>query len=113
MTHAKAALVDGETLLFGSVNFNVASWRSNGDHLAITRDPALVAAFEHELFEPCRTDGRLCERPELPFWRAWRSRASLRLADALLARLSFGAGPRVLRWPVRSEPAAADLLRPA
>ncbi|MCA1662419.1 MAG: phospholipase D-like domain-containing protein [Novosphingobium sp.] len=44
MTHAKAAIVDGETVLFGSVNFNLASWRSNGDLLAIGRDPGLVAA---------------------------------------------------------------------
>lgn len=109
MTHAKAALVDGETLLFGSVNFNVASWRSNGDHLAITRDPALVAAFDRDLFAPARSEGRMIGRPALPLWRAWRSRSALALADAVLARLTFGAGPRVQRWPGR--PAATPVRR--
>lgn len=99
MTHAKAALVDGETLLFGSVNFNVASYRSNGDLLAITRDPVLVAAFEQELFAPARAGGTIATRPDLARWRALRATFTLAAADGLLSRLTFGAGPRVAHWP--------------
>ena len=99
MTHAKAALVDGETLLFGSVNFNVASYRSNGDLLAITRDPALVAAFEQQLFAPARAAGSVATCPQLAQWRRFRARLTLAAADGFLSRLSFGAGLRVSPWP--------------
>ncbi len=104
MTHAKAALVDGETLLFGSVNFNVASWRSNSDHLAITRDPALIGAFEDELFAPARAAGTLENAPDLPLWRALRARLTLAASDAVLARLSFGAARRVSPWASAATP---------
>ena len=102
MTHAKAALVDGATLLFGSVNFNVASWRSNGDLLAITRNADAIAAFERELFAPARAAGSVAGRPRLAPWRGLRARATLAAADAVLARLSFGTAPRVSRWPAAS-----------
>jgi len=99
MTHAKAALVDGETLLFGSVNFNVASWRSNSDHLAVTRDAALIGAFQRELFSPARAAGTATIPPKFPVWGALRSRLTLALADAMLKRLRYGSAPRVKRWP--------------
>ena len=113
MTHAKAALVDGETLLFGSVNFNVASWRSNGDLLAITRDAGLIAAFERDLFAPAQAAGQLADRPALSLWRRARARLTLAASDAVLARLSFGTGPRVSRWPAASAFPEPPLLRAA
>ena len=113
MTHAKAALVDGETLLFGSVNFNVASWRTNGDLLAITRDADLIAAFERDLFVPSRAAGRMAERLALPLWRGVRARLALAGADAVLARLSFGTGSRVSRWPAAPASAGPPPLRAA
>ena len=98
MTHAKAAIVDGETVLFGSVNFNLASWRSNGDLLAISRDPALVAAFERELFAPARAGARLAPADEVPASRRAKARALLELGDAALARLSFKRMRRAVDW---------------
>ena len=98
MTHAKAALVDGETVLFGSVNFNLASWRSNGDFLAISRDAGLVAAFERELFAPARVVARIARGDEVPGWRRAKARLSLKLGDATLARLSFRRMRRVADW---------------
>jgi len=98
MTHAKAAIVDGETVLFGSVNFNLASWRSNGDLLAISRDPALVAAFERELFAPARAGARLAPADEVPASRRAKARALLELGDAALARLSFKGMRRAVDW---------------
>lgn len=109
MTHAKAALVDGETLLFGSVNFNVASWRSNSDHLAITRDPALIGAFEAELFAPARAAGIVATAPALPLWRALRARLALAASDAVLARLRFGAAQRVSPWGSTAAPELSSL----
>ena len=109
MTHAKAALVDGETLLFGSVNFNVASWRSNSDHLAITRDPALIGAFEAELFAPARAAGTVATAPALPLWRALRARLALAASDAVLARLGFGAARRVSPWGSATAPDLASI----
>jgi len=95
MTHAKAVLIDGATVLFGSVNFNLASWRSNGDFLAISRDIALVAAFERELFAPARASARTGSAGEVPRWRRAKARLLLELGDACLARLSYGTAPRV------------------
>ncbi len=109
MTHAKAALVDGETLLFGSVNFNVASWRSNSDHLAITRDPVLIGAFEAELFAPARAAGTVATAPALPLWRALRARLALAASDAVLARLGFGAARRVSPWGSAPAPDLASI----
>ena len=109
MTHAKAALVDAETLLFGSVNFNVASWRSNSDHLAITRDAALVGAFERELFAPARAAGTAESGPALPLWRALRARLTLAASDAVLARLGFGAARQVSQWNSATPPELSPL----
>lgn len=94
MTHVKAALVDGRTLLLGSVNFNVASYRTNGDLLAISRDKALVKAFEQELFAPARAQAGPPVRPRVAGWRRLRARGTLALTDLVLARLRHG--------PVRS-----------
>ena len=99
MTHAKAALVDGETVLFGSVNFNLASWRSNGDFLAISRDPALVAAFEQALFAPARSTAVPARLNAVPHWRKLKAKAFLGLGDAALTKLSFKGMRRVMEWP--------------
>jgi cardiolipin synthase len=98
MTHAKAALIDGETVMFGSVNFNLASWRTNGDFLATSRDPALIAAFETDLFAPARAVARLADPGRVAAWRRARARFLLRLGDAVLARLSHRGMTRAVRW---------------
>lgn len=101
MTHAKAALVDGETVLFGSVNFNLASWRSNSDFLAIGRDPALVAAFDQTLFAPARAAAVPARLDTVPGWRKLKAKATLRTSDALLRRLgSYKRMRRVVEWPI-------------
>ena len=99
MTHTKAALVDSETVLFGSVNFNLASWRSNSDFLAIGRDPALVAAFEKALFAPARAAAIPARLDAVPRWRKVKAKAALRAGDALLAWLrSYKRMRRVVEW---------------
>lgn len=98
MTHAKAALVDGETVLFGSVNFNLATWRSNGDFLAVSREADLVGAFERALFVPARAAARSPDAGEVAAWRRVKARILLTLADAGLARLAHRPRPRVAEW---------------
>ena len=105
MTHAKTALVDGDTVLFGSVNFNLASWRSNSDFLAISRDPALVAAFEQALFAPARAAAVPARLDAVPEWRKVRAKAALRAGDALLGRLrSYKRMRRVVEWASLAPP---------
>ncbi|MET0251509.1 MAG: phosphatidylserine/phosphatidylglycerophosphate/cardiolipin synthase family protein [Novosphingobium sp.] len=99
MTHAKVALVDGERLLFGSVNFNLASYRRNGDLLAMSRDPALIAEFERALFAPARAAGVGADEAAVSAWHRRRADLALRLGDRLLARLTHGP-VRVAEWPL-------------
>ncbi len=96
MTHAKAALIDGETLIFGSSNFDFVSNRTNSEYVAIVRDAGLVAAFEAEVLVPLREGASAPEASDHSSWRAFRAKAGLRLADAAVARLKHGA--RVGEW---------------
>ncbi|WP_296677209.1 phosphatidylserine/phosphatidylglycerophosphate/cardiolipin synthase family protein [Novosphingobium sp.] len=99
MTHAKALLIDGETLLLGSSNFNFASYRTSSDYVAVLRDPALIAAFERELLGPARENAMAAAELKIPAWRKLRGRLALEFADAALARLRHGP-VRVIDWPV-------------
>ncbi len=98
MTHAKALLIDGETLLLGSSNFNFASYRTSSDYVAVLRDPALVAEFERMLLAPARESAVAAADLKIPTWRKLRGRLTLQLADAALARLRHGP-VRVINWP--------------
>lgn len=96
MTHAKAALIDGEALVLGSSNFDFVSHRANAEYVATVRDAALIAEFEARMLAPIR-DGSGPPAPEdFSVWRSWKARAALRVADALIARLSHG--PRIAEW---------------
>ena len=99
MTHAKALLIDGETLLLGSSNFNFASYRTSSDFVAVIRDPALIAAFERDLLAPARESAVAAADLGIPAWRKLRGRLTLELADAALARLRHGP-VRAIDWPV-------------
>ncbi len=102
MTHAKALLIDGETLLLGSSNFNFASYRTSSDYVAVLRDPALVAAFERELLGPARASAVAAADLKIPAWRKLRGRLALEFADAALARLRHGP-VRVMDWPTTKQ----------
>ncbi len=98
MTHVKAILIDGDTLVLGSSNFNFASYRTSNDIVAICRDAALVGEFEARLLGPMRGAAVLAEKSGTPRWRQVRGRWGLEIADAALARLQHGA-VRVIDWP--------------
>lgn len=98
MTHAKAILIDGDTLVLGSSNFNFASYRTSNDIVAVCRDAALNAEFEARLLGPMRTQAVAAEKSATPRWRQLRGRLALEFADAALARLHHGP-VRVINWP--------------
>lgn len=98
MTHAKAVLIDGETLLLGSNNFNFASYRTNGEILAEVGDPGLIADFTARILAPLRAGASLEDHRNVPRWRQWRGKILLALADRVLARLPHGQ-TRAIDWP--------------
>lgn len=50
--HHKFAILDGQTLLNGSYNWTRSASRENHENLVISRDPALITAFQRE-FDHC------------------------------------------------------------
>ncbi len=97
MTHVKALLIDGETLVLGSSNFNFASHRTSSDIVAIVRNAGLIADFEARLLGPVRASSFAIGEARIPAWRQWRGRAMLSLADKVLAKLNHGP-VRVMDW---------------
>ena len=97
MTHAKALLIDGETLLLGSSNFNFASYRTSSDIVAVCREAALVADFRARVLDPLRAGAAAGEPAGRLRWRGLRAKLGLQLADAAITRLRHG--PRVMEWP--------------
>jgi cardiolipin synthase A/B len=91
MTHAKAALIDGEALVLGSSNFDFVSNRTNSEYVAIIRDAGLIAAFEREVLVPLRAGASAPVRTDHSRWRALRAKAGLRLADGAVGLLRHGA----------------------
>ncbi|MFT4027572.1 MAG: phospholipase D-like domain-containing protein [Novosphingobium sp.] len=87
MTHVKAALLDGEVLVAGSSNFDFVSYRTSADHVALIRDPVLIAEAEARLFAPARAASVPPEREDAPGWRGLGAALALRAADTVIARL--------------------------
>src|SRR6185436_18768923 len=81
MTHMKALLVDRRALVVGSANFDVWSYRSQQEYLAIVREPSLLAEFERRVVEPDLASS-------LPWARAPRARDARGL-EARLAGLAL------------------------
>lgn len=85
MTHMKAVLIDRRVLVMGSANFDVWSYRSQQEYVAVIREPGIVAEFGRRVAEP----DLACSRPWLDAPRARGARGmEVRLAGlALLASL--------------------------
>jgi cardiolipin synthase len=52
MTHMKALLVDRRCLVLGSANYDVWSYHSQQEYLAVLTDPAIVGEFQRRVAEP-------------------------------------------------------------
>jgi cardiolipin synthase len=96
MTHAKALLIDGETLVLGSCNFEFVSYRTNSEFVAVIEDPELIADFEARLLAPMRENSVVAGASHASGWRGTRARLALKAADWFVARLQAGA--RVAEW---------------
>ncbi len=64
MTHVKALLADGETLVLGSANFDFLSAALQPEILAVVRDPQLVAEFEQRVLAPDLVASRIWQPNE-------------------------------------------------
>ncbi len=96
MTHVKAALVDGEELLCGSLNFDFVGYRASSEIVASITDAELVEQAETRLFAPLRAEARAASAADDPGWRGTRARAALRVADVFVSLL--GQPKRVRDW---------------
>lgn len=96
MTHAKAAVIDEETMLFGSSNFDFASYRVNNEYVAIIRDTALIDDVSRRLLHPARESGRVAAGGEITRWRKRAAQLALHLAEAAVRRVRKGA--RIGEW---------------
>ncbi len=101
MTHCKVALIDGETLVFGSSNFDFVSYRASAEFIATCRDSGLIAQIEAQVFAPARQVARPLAPAEARPWRGLAATVVLRTADALLARLD--SRPSSIPWPQLAE----------
>ena len=52
MSHLKGLLIDGETLVVGSCNFDFAGHAAEEELAAIIREPSLIEAFRREIIDP-------------------------------------------------------------
>lgn len=96
MTHAKVAVIDGHTMLFGSSNFDFASYRVNNEYVAIIRDAALIHEVVQRLLVPARESGREGAGGEIGHWRQKAAHLALNLAEAAVRRV--GKGARIAEW---------------
>jgi cardiolipin synthase len=101
MTHCKVALIDGETLIFGSSNFDFVSYRTSAELIATCRDPNLIAEIEAQVFAPARHLGIPPGPAEARPSRGLAATAALRTADALIALLDCR--PSTMPWPQLAE----------
>jgi cardiolipin synthase len=81
MTHMKALLVDRRALVVGSANFDVWSYRSQQEYLAVVHEPEIVAEFERRVVDP----DLACSRP----WPRARQERDARGLEARLAGLAL------------------------
>jgi len=83
MTHMKALLIDRRWLVVGSANFDVWSYRSQMEYLAVVREPALVEDFRRRVAEPDALRSVPCPGP--------RALAERRAVETRLAAVAYAA----------------------
>lgn len=96
MTHAKAALIDGEKLILGSSNFDFVSNLSNSEYVIFIRDPGLIDDFTRRVLEPLRRESAAPAKHDYSRWRGFCAKAGLHLANRAVSLLRHG--PRVVEW---------------
>jgi len=87
MTHMKALLVDGATLVLGSANFDLWSYHFQGEYLARVTDPGVVEDFRTRVAAEGLRGSRPVEAPAGAV-RGGLARLALRSLEELTVRLS-------------------------
>lgn len=73
MSHLKAMLIDGQTLIAGSSNFDYLSYRIHQELLAIITEPEVVADFCRRVMVPDLANARSIECTASSFSKQWLS----------------------------------------
>lgn len=96
MSHAKAALIDGVSLVTGSSNFDFVSHRANAEYIVTLGDPGLIGEFRTRVLDPLSEGAVAPGERERSGFRAFKAKVGLKLADFIVARLSHG--KRIKDW---------------
>ena len=81
MSHLKAILIDDETLVMGSTNFDFASYCLEQEFCFILRDPELIAQFKEKVVDDAMAHSRV-HPPETTSWKHNAAGAIIGLAIA-------------------------------
>lgn len=87
MSHLKAMLIDGETLIAGSSNFDYLSYRVHQELLAVITVPAIVADFSVRVMAPDLASARSVECTASTLSKQWLS-WKMKLLDAAMEVLT-------------------------
>ncbi len=87
MSHLKAMLIDGETLIAGSSNFDYLSYRIHQELLAIITIPRIVADFSQRVMAPDLANARSVECTASALSKQWLS-WKMKLLDAAMEVLT-------------------------
>jgi len=87
MSHLKAMLIDGETLIAGSSNFDYLSYRIHQELLAVITNPAVVKDFSRRVMVPDLANARSVECTATTLSKQWLS-LKMRLLDAAMEVLT-------------------------
>lgn len=87
MSHLKAMLIDGESLIAGSSNFDYLSYRIHQELLAVITTPAIVADFCERVMAPDLANARSVECKASTLSKQWLS-WKMKLLDAAMEVLT-------------------------
>lgn len=87
MSHLKAMLIDGETLIAGSSNFDYLSYRIHQELLAVITIPEIVADFTERVMVPDLANARSVECTASSLSKQWLS-WKMKLLDAAMEVLT-------------------------
>jgi cardiolipin synthase len=87
MSHLKAMLIDGETLIAGSSNFDYLSYRIHQELLAVITEPEVVTDFTRRVMLPDLANARSIECTASTLSKQWLS-WKMKLLDAAMEVLT-------------------------
>jgi cardiolipin synthase len=95
MSHAKGLLIDDETLVVGSCNFDFASLAAEEELVAVIRAPEVISAFQNHVVGPALISATA--QGPASTWSGWRAHAALKIAE-VVAKSARRARRTVVDW---------------